>query len=316
LEETQPPIETEAAAGQEVDFSAIAHQESDTAQPYVDTGGLNEPSELDRTTTPIAPPPPSQEQEEAKEQMAQTEQPRPGEGFEKADLVQVLNSIDFQLDFGNPIEAKMEIERALLIFQDSQELMNRLEITEERLKMCQPTVSAAEPNEKDFASSIDLPKMLDSRLNPAKSAEELNDDIKVADRLQTAEELFNAFRDEVAAKVDGNDYDTHYDLGIAYKEMMLPDPAIEEFKKAMANPERTIECCSMLALCERMKGDLKAATNWLLIGIVAPGFPPIDSRGLRLDLAALLKERGSHGESEALFQEIKDLDNALGIDWA
>jgi len=226
-------------------------------------------------------------------------------GPDQAELNQALSSIDFQLGFGSPLEAKAEIERNLAIFPDSQELTNRLEIAEEKIKMRQHS----EPKEKDLASSLDLSDML----GPAQSAEVLNDDTKAAEATQTAEDLFNAFRDGVAAMVEGDDYDTHYNLGIAYKEMMLADPAIEEFKKAMVDPERTLDCCSMLAMCEKMKGDVESAANWLRVGIAAPGFPPIDSKGLRLDLAALLEEMGRHDESEELLEEARNLEGTIWV---
>jgi tetratricopeptide (TPR) repeat protein len=112
----------------------------------------------------------------------------------------------------------------------------------------------------------------------------------------------------VEKQVKGDDYDTHYNLGIAYKEMMLIDPAIEEFKIAMGDPERTLECCSMLAICEQARGDLDTAVAWLRQGIDAPGFPPEDAIGLRYDLAEILLQQGQTAAAGEEFKRVYDMD--------
>jgi len=125
---------------------------------------------------------------------------------------------------------------------------------------------------------------------------------------QDAYEIFSAFREEIDQQISVEDYDAHYNLAIAYKEMMLLDPAIEEFKKAMFDPKRTLECCSMLAMCEELKGDFCAAIEWLDKGIKHPGYQPIDSIGHRYDLALLLERTGRHEEAKARHQEIQTID--------
>ena len=54
------------------------------------------------------------------------------------------------------------------------------------------------------------------------------------------EQVFAQFKKGVEEQVDEADSDTHFDLGIAYKEMGLLDDAISEFQVAMRNPVR--EC--------------------------------------------------------------------------
>ena len=222
-------------------------------------------------------------------------------------LQQALSSIDFLLDYGSPEEAKMEIDRALTINKNNSELLTRLKTAEEKLNKLKSKIDVNDTSQD--SSSFDLSDMLDLSFG---SQDEMHDNTKVTEKIQTAEELFNAFRDEVAEKVSGDDYDTHYNLGIAYKEMMLADPAIEAFKKAMADPERTLECCSMLALCEEIKGDMIAAMQWLKKGIVDPGFPPMDSVGLRYDLAKLLEREGRKEEANTMFLEVQKLSPGYG----
>jgi len=86
------------------------------------------------------------------------------------------------------------------------------------------------------------------------------------------------------------------------------DPAIEEFKKAMRDPERTLECCSMLSICEQARGDLAAAVSWLQQGILAPGFPPEDCVGLRYDLGDIYLLQGHTDLAMEEFKAVHDMD--------
>jgi tetratricopeptide (TPR) repeat protein len=50
-------------------------------------------------------------------------------------------------------------------------------------------------------------------------------------------EMLAKFKQGVTSNVDDTDHESHYDLGIAYKEMGLLDEAISEFQKALRAPE-------------------------------------------------------------------------------
>jgi len=89
---------------------------------------------------------------------------------------------------------------------------------------------------------------------------------------------------------------------------MLIEPSIEEFKIAMGDPERTLECCSMLSICEQARGDLDAAVAWLQQGVLAPGFPPEDSIGLRYDLAEIYLQQGKTAQAAEEFRAVHAMD--------
>jgi len=227
------------------------------------------------------------------------------------ELASSLSDIDFQLDYGSPEEAKLEIEACLALYPRHPELLDRLEVAEAALrKLGRELKSAAKPlQESDFASAFfDLTDVLGDGLIDSGEGEEMHDATHVVEKIQSVDELFNAFREGVEQQVKGDDYDTHYNLGIAYKEMMLIEPAMEEFKKAMRDPERTLECCSMLSICEQAQGNLEAAAQWLRQGIDSPGFPPEDSIGLRYDLAEILVLQDHREEALGHFHQVYDLD--------
>lgn len=225
-------------------------------------------------------------------------------------LQDLLSDIDFQLDYGSPEEAKAEIEGALDQFPGHPELTGRLAKAEEKLqKLGHGSPKPQALGEEDFANSFfDLTDVLGSALEDSGEGEEMHDATKVVDKVQSVDELFDAFRMGVEEQVKGDDYDTHYNLGIAYKEMMLLDPAIDEFKKVLRDPERTLECCSMLSICEQARGNFDEAMSWLIKGIKAPGFPPEDSIGLRYDLGEMYLQTGDRSAALQEFRAVHDLD--------
>jgi len=225
------------------------------------------------------------------------------------ELTSLLGDIDFQMDYGSPEEAKAEIEAALKQFPGHPELVTRLERAEAALQKLGLAAKASALNESDFANSFfDLTDVLGTALMDTGEGEEMHDATHVMEKIQSVDELFSAFREGVEKQVKGDDYDTHYNLGIAYKEMVLIEPAIEEFKIAMGDPERTLECCSMLSICEQDRGDLGAAVEWLKQGILAPGFPPEDSIGLRYDLAEIYLQQGQTAMAAKEFKAVHNMD--------
>ena len=300
---------------------AFAPLPMDEALPvFPDLPYVPEPASLDASdigwmeatltdlAAPTAPLPPlSMEPPAGDMQAPQATVPTPAPVSEE--LMSLLGDIDFQLDYGSPEEAKLEIDAALRQFPGHPELTERLERIEAALQKLGHAAKASALDESDFTSSFfDLTDVLGTALMDSGEGEEMHDATHVVEKIQSVDELFSAFREGVERQVKGDDYDTHYNLGIAYKEMMLIDPAIEEFKIAMRDPERTLECCSMLSICEQARGDLDRAVAWLHQGIEAPGFPPEDSIGLLYDLAEILLQQGHTALAAEKFRGVYDMD--------
>ena len=97
--------------------------------------------------------------------------------------------------------------------------------------------------------------------------------------------LFKEFRKGVEKQLGSEDYETRYELGIAYKEMGLIDEAIAEFELAANGEVRRFECCSMLGLCFVDKGMHDIAIKWLGAGLDISGRCEEEYNGLRYDIA-------------------------------
>jgi tetratricopeptide (TPR) repeat protein len=104
------------------------------------------------------------------------------------------------------------------------------------------------------------------------------------------------------------DYETRYNLGIAYKEMGLVDEAIAEFQLAAKDEARLLECASMLGICFVEKGMPKLAVKWFEKGLAAPGRTEEEYQGLRYDLASALEQAGETDRALAIFTELYGQD--------
>jgi tetratricopeptide (TPR) repeat protein len=76
-------------------------------------------------------------------------------------------------------------------------------------------------------------------------------------------EMLRRFKQGIAENVEPEDYQSHYDLAIAYKEMGLIDEAIAEFQKALAGPNNRLATFEALGQCFVDKGQFKMAGSVL-----------------------------------------------------
>jgi tetratricopeptide (TPR) repeat protein len=121
-------------------------------------------------------------------------------------------------------------------------------------------------------------------------------------------DIFREFQKGVDKQLGKEDYETRYNLGIAYKEMGLVDEAIAEFQLAAKDEARLLECASMLGICFIEKGMPKLAVKWFEKGLSAAGRGEEEYQGLRYDLASALEQAGETDRALALFTELYGQD--------
>ena len=122
------------------------------------------------------------------------------------------------------------------------------------------------------------------------------------------EEIFREFKKGVEQQLSPEDYETHYNLGIAYKEMSLVDEAIGEFQRAAKSPQHAVECCSMLGLCFLEKGLPQLAIKWYRKGLDSHGLKDDDRLGILYDLANVYLGVGDSDNAYRAFLEIYGSD--------
>jgi tetratricopeptide (TPR) repeat protein len=131
-----------------------------------------------------------------------------------------------------------------------------------RTTIAQPAVDVSAPGEEaetfvnlgDWLRDDEVPK--DTRMVVAEQEPSGDEDADFADMLRK-------FKQGVAENVDPEDYQSHYDLAIAYKEMGLLDEAISEFQKALGSPTNRVPTYEALGQCFMEKSQFKLASSIL-----------------------------------------------------
>ena len=98
--------------------------------------------------------------------------------------------------------------------------------------------------------------------------------------------------------IEDSDADTHYDLGLAYKEMGLHDEAIKAFQKVLTVSGREVQCHLMIGLCHKEQGNLSEAINQF-------------KAGLYVDPITLAEKFGLYYEIGNAYEELEDPQEAL-----
>ena len=123
-------------------------------------------------------------------------------------------------------------------------------------------------------------------------------------REQSIEEIVEGFRQGVAENLSEEDYDTHFNLGIAYREMGLVDEAIGEFQLAAKSPRYLVDCCALLGACFLEKGYPNLAIKWFERGLQADGITESETLGLLYELGNLYATTGDKDVAREKFEEI------------
>jgi tetratricopeptide (TPR) repeat protein len=152
---------------------------------------------------------------------------------------------------------------------------------------------------------------------PSSPAPQPADPIQVGSGIDSGlAEIFEEFRAEAEDEqgAANEDYETHYNMATAYKEMDLLDDAIREFQTAanltapVDGTGRYFQCCNMLGHCFVQKGMPQAAVLWFKKGVEAPGRSPEEYKALQYELGAAYEQMGDLTRAIGVFTEVYGLD--------
>ncbi|MGI8818317.1 MAG: tetratricopeptide repeat protein [Gemmatimonadales bacterium] len=76
-------------------------------------------------------------------------------------------------------------------------------------------------------------------------------------------EILEQFKRGIEQNLDSEDYEAHYDLGVAFKEMGLLDEAIGEFQKALRSPDGRLRTSEALGMAFFEKGQFAVCESVL-----------------------------------------------------
>ena len=108
-------------------------------------------------------------------------------------------------------------------------------------------ISKIEEPQEHVVEKQEAPLTLDGDALEAEEFHELSLENDVMD-------IFKEFKKGIEKEIKEEDYETHYNLGIAYKEMGLIDDAIREFQTSRKHQNRLVTASNMLGICYIEKG--------------------------------------------------------------
>jgi tetratricopeptide (TPR) repeat protein len=113
------------------------------------------------------------------------------------------------------------------------------------------------------------------------------------------DQVFAKFKAGVKQQVSEGDSSTHYDLGVAYKEMGLLKDAISELELAARDPVKECMCYNMIGTIHLELGDLELAADAYLKGLGARSKTVEQEMNLYYDLGVIYEMTGN--KEEALY---------------
>ena len=224
---------------------------------------------------PLTPPPPV---------VAPPPPPAAETGYDEEDLDDELAEAEFFIQQGLHDEAREALQNLLAFYPDHARVRAKLAELEQKLA---PPPAAPEPPAA-AEETFDIARELAEELGTSASA-------PAADEFQySVADVFDQFKKGVAETVKAEDSETHYDLGIAYKEMGLLDDALHEFEVAMSGRARRkeIDCLTMMAACRMEKGDPAGAVQAYQRALRSDYLTPEAARAVHYEIALAYERAG------------------------
>ena len=149
----------------------------------------------------------------------------------------------------------------------------------------------------DFAKTIETPKAQEIQ-SPAKMNffDDFRNDL--------------GFEDAETMAVEEDDYETHYHIAIAYKEMGLMEESIREFQDAVNmvraddGTRRFFQCCTLLGHCFMEQGMPNLALLWFRRALETPNLNAEEKQALLYETANAYEMGGEMPKAVECFEQI------------
>ncbi len=277
----------------EADDSGVLMLDMSEGEPPFDPGASGDGDQHaaefqhDLETAPFSPVP------EGGEELP-TPQPREGTSLEDD-----LEEAEFFIQQSLFSEARAILEELLDRLPGHPLIEGKLEELEDIEKVSQSRVVRKIP-ELDSGLAAEVSEGVNGGTNGANKdvlSEELEASFSVVD-------VFKDFKTNATEQVNNEDSDTHYDLGIAYREMGLMDDAICEFKIAMQTQDKEVLCHMMIGLCFLDKGITTDAIGQFKKALYVEGITEGETTSLYFELGRSYERLEDDREALYYFEKV------------
>jgi tetratricopeptide (TPR) repeat protein len=107
-----------------------------------------------------------------------------------------------------------------------------------------------------------------------------------------------------APPVQAIDPETHYTLGVAYKNMGLLDEAKEEFCLSLQSQDFFSDSCLMIAVCLKEQGECRSASAQLELLLKDPKCTGAKALAIRYELGILYEAQEEWSQATAIYESI------------
>jgi len=236
----------------------------------------------------------------------------PVDAARMAELEEVLEEADFFASRGLFEDARTILTEQLALHPRHVLLNERLAELDAQEQAARDASGPREPPHApptldrsfDIAASLDAIENLDTTGAMATSS------FDEADKQVDVEEVFAAFKEGVAKQVSIDDAQSHYDLGLAYKEMGLLDDAIREFEVAARDAKRDCVCRHMVGMIQMERGKVPEAIEAFQKGLAAAQKTADMEMALCFDIGAGYESMSRTKDALAYFQRVARRDAA------
>ena len=120
--------------------------------------------------------------------------------------------------------------------------------------------------------------------------------------------LFRDFKRGVSQTLGEGDVETHFDLGIAYREMGLCEDAIGEFRYALGSPSRRLDALQLMGLCALDLGRAQDAVGHFEQALASPDVPAEREAPLRYELGRAYHSLPDRARALETFRRVFELE--------
>jgi len=152
---------------------------------------------------------------------------------------------------------------------------------------------------------VDLSAMMLEDEAPEKDSRmTVADEEPTGDEEQDFHDMLARFKQGIDENIDETDFQSHYDLGVAFKEMGLLDEAIAELQKALRAPDGKLRTSEMLGVCFFEKAAYGVAESILRRGLELPASGDQERLGILYWLGRALEEQGKKADARDLYGRV------------
>jgi tetratricopeptide (TPR) repeat protein len=176
---------------------------------------------------------------------------------------------------GHADKARAVYQRVLELAPDDPRAQAALSTFDPPPREAPPTPSAVRTVRREVAPAndefVNLSDWLAEDQAPKSTRMVVDEEAPTGDEEADFADMLRKFKQGVADNVDEEDFESHYDLGVAYKEMGLVDEAIAEFQKALRATTGRVRTYEALGQCFLEKQQFRVASTILGRALTEPG---------------------------------------------